>query len=208
VLRPGQNSSKRGYYQMTTPRTFFRDKHGIPYRESDIQEAIRALERAKIRLRPDGAWIQGEWAIDSDGNALLPWQDGAVAYSAPAALRADIAPNAYLTDPLWIAGAAIIETLMAQGYTSSLEEFNDAPNRTKAEVMALFNEAQKLLTTVESREYPREPSVHDKIIALIHQAQEAAWQCYVTQTTVDEKTYRHIKSTLNQAITLLGEMKP
>jgi len=104
---------------MTTPRTFFRNEFNNPYRQADIDEAIKALERAKTRLGPEA-----------------------------------------------------------------------------------------LLATVESREYPREPSVHDKIIALIHQAQEAAWQCHVTQTTVDGKTYRRIKSTIEQAIILLGEMKP
>lgn len=104
------------------------------------------LKRAKRLLETKG-WTQGWYARDKGGNETSPLSDEAVCFCSVGAVeRAAGADYAY-------AYAFAIDKLVAslpRGWTR-VPEYSDAPRRTKAQVLALFDRAIASALKAEAR---------------------------------------------------------
>lgn len=89
------------------------------------------LDRAADLIEPEGAWIQGDWALDAEGNAA--GYHGGVCWCADGAILqvAHSIPGG--PDEAWEAFTDAVGV--------SLIGFNDAPGRTQAEVVAALRAA-------------------------------------------------------------------
>lgn len=97
-----------------------------------------ALRKARELITPEGAWTQKEYARDQDGNGLWPWEEGAVCFCAMGALEKAAGGSEFS-----------VEAHRANKYLNKVNRdftfnWNDAPNRTHAEVLEAFRRAEKL----------------------------------------------------------------
>lgn len=92
------------------------------------------LDQAADLIEPEGAWTQGWFARDRHGHKVPTWSPDAVCWCAIGAiLRAANLPS--------VAGAARSHIFSLVG---PIPDFNDAPERTQAEVVAKLREAAAL----------------------------------------------------------------
>lgn len=86
-------------------------------------------------IEPEGAWTQRAFARDRHGTALTARSYGAVCWCADGAIIHSAGDEAYLHGPCLAAVYRIIpDTLL-------INHWNDAPDRTQAEVVAALREA-------------------------------------------------------------------
>jgi hypothetical protein len=95
-----------------------------------------ALRAARELLTPEGAWIQGSWAVTADGYGVFPTDsDEAVCWCARGAIEQQLS-NYCGSDPSKFLSRAI----GVQG-SGAIADWNDAPERTQAEVLDAFSRA-------------------------------------------------------------------
>jgi hypothetical protein len=90
-------------------------------------EAADVLERAASRLEKPGAWIQGDLAQSSYGNVIGPTAPGARCWCALGSLDAEDSDRG---------GAFQLANWALSARVGSVPTWNDAPERTQAEVVA------------------------------------------------------------------------
>jgi|SRR6476661_4492252 len=103
-----------------------------------MSDVADVLERAAKLIEPEGAWIKGWFAKDDRGRDLEPGDPHAVCWCARGAiLQAEPqAEQLGVYEPLC--------TVLGVIDLYRIEEWNDVPGRTQAEVVAKLREAAKL----------------------------------------------------------------
>ena len=96
------------------------------------------LERAADLIEPEGAWTQGEFALNADGEitGLSEFRGAAVCWCALGAINKASAGDDSLED--------VAELILRNLVVRLVDEWNDAPERTQAEVVAKLREAAAL----------------------------------------------------------------
>lgn len=92
--------------------------------------AVETLRKARELLTPEGAWIQGTAARAADRQQVEPDGSNAVCWCSMGALSAS---------GDWVRARTLL--LRSIGGSRSLVDWNDAPERTHAEVLAAFDRA-------------------------------------------------------------------
>ena len=97
-------------------------------------DSVRAILLAATDLldRP-GAWTQHELARDADGDVTGPSKDNAVSWCTIGAIM-----RVARTDERADARARLAKTLERAGHDSDITCWNDAPERTQTEVVAML----------------------------------------------------------------------
>jgi len=125
---------------------------------SDNELLHCALTEARAKVAR--GWTQGTWARDAVGERAPERGNAAVCWCIVGALNA-VADDREGHHLFWVAGLlepardALYEALEDLGgydFGTALVEFNDAPGRTQAEVLALFDLA---IAAVEARLAPK-----------------------------------------------------
>lgn len=95
------------------------------------------LDRAADLIEPEGAWTQGALVRDRQGNALRVSDKGRSCYCMAGALVAAGGP--------WSAAWSFLDNILPEQRDSNrTAAFNDAPERTQAEVVEKLREAASL----------------------------------------------------------------
>lgn len=102
---------------------------------------VEALILAKEKIAAPGAWTQGYYAKDADGNDVRGNEKGAVCFCAYGAVEAATGTQHGCTKDTAF-GVLREASLEATGF--SPVSYNDKPGRTLAEVLAVFDAAIKL----------------------------------------------------------------
>jgi hypothetical protein len=104
------------------------------------------LNRAADLLEKPGAWTQGWFARDAIGNKTPVDSRSATCFCVMGALQR--AANATHSDDVIIAAREILiaNGARAKGPLGRIANWNDAPERTQAEVVAKLREAARLST--------------------------------------------------------------
>ncbi len=97
------------------------------------EQVRKVLLRAAEILEPEGAWGQRAYALDATGERTLWGWDNAVCWCAVGAVS-----RAGLDTGLDIAGPL---RALSDSLGENIYYFNDAPERTKAEVIAALRKA-------------------------------------------------------------------
>lgn len=92
------------------------------------------LSRAADLIEPEGKWTQGDYARDAGGEGRWPSSNDATCWCAIGAIRRCAPDSPY---------RALAYFAMAAG-GSACVDFNDAPHRTQAEVVAALRRASEL----------------------------------------------------------------
>lgn len=105
--------------------------------EIEIAAAKEVLRKAVVLLRPPEAWTQGRAARDASLQSVAPESPDAVCWCALGAVQA-ISPGSgeatrLRTRAYWLLGGVI--------GSRALVNWNDAPERTHAEVIQAFEKA-------------------------------------------------------------------
>lgn len=96
---------------------------------------VEQLTAARVLLTPDGAWTTGAFARDSSGLTISPHHDRARCWCISGALKRTSGSSFAPYEGV----AAAVRSVLPTGNWAS--EFNDAPGRTQAEVLALLDTA-------------------------------------------------------------------
>lgn len=108
-----------------------------PHRPSPAT-AIDILSAARELIAKDGVWTQGAYARDVNGDEVSESSTAAVCFCSVGALhRAGGRHQAGTLRTIKEAVNMLSEGLLSDGL--HLENWNDEPNRTQAEVVALFD---------------------------------------------------------------------
>jgi len=91
------------------------------------------LTRAADLIEPEGAWLQGEMAEDADGFEVSAGEPTAVCWCIAGAIRRVSSANPGLY--------GLARNLLLDHIGESLVTWNDAPERTQAEVVAALRAA-------------------------------------------------------------------
>lgn len=94
------------------------------------------LFKAADLIEPEGAWTQGPWAADAEGNEVRPRDEAACAFCASGALER--IAGGYWDHPLYRAARDVVDPLTPE---DSLVCFNERTSRTQPEVVAKLREA-------------------------------------------------------------------
>ena len=101
------------------------------------------LERAADLIEPEGRWTRGAYASDQHNDSVDTLHPDAKCFCAMGAVyRAAGASSHHKTGPLDLVRAVRTHLIYATGTT--MVSFNDAPERTQAEVVAKLREAAAL----------------------------------------------------------------
>lgn len=94
------------------------------------------LRKAARRLSKEGTWTQGAYALDANGDSIDPGMPNAVCWRVGGAIirEADSGSSEW----------AALEALANYLGVSNLTAWNDAPERTQAEVVQALNAAADL----------------------------------------------------------------
>lgn len=113
--------------------------------------ALDYLDR--VRWVVDRGWIQGRFAISRRDQPVAAWSEAAVAWCLSGAMHrvAHQSPDVSPADR-GIAAWALLRSMSTpeKRYCTSITTWNDAPNRTKSEVLAAIDSAVKLLESEDS----------------------------------------------------------
>lgn len=95
------------------------------------------LREARALIEPEGAWVQGSYAYTASKRALITGsQEGAVCWCAVGAID-----KSCQGEPrLWRKAA----DFLGDAVGCAIPKWNDAPERTHAEVLAAFDKAIEL----------------------------------------------------------------
>lgn len=94
-------------------------------------EIARVLREArKLIERPEG-WVKGRDALDRDGNSVYAYSRDACAFCAVGAIMRSC-------DARW---GRVVSAVKSANGIDALWSWNDAPERTHAEVLAAFDRA-------------------------------------------------------------------
>lgn len=105
---------------------------------SAVENVADVLDAAADLLEPKGAWTQGAFARNADGDFT-----GLSEFRGPAVCWCIMGATEKVTDDPRLAGEADrYVARLVPGF--SIEDFNDAPERTQAEVVAKLREAAAL----------------------------------------------------------------
>lgn len=96
------------------------------------------LQKARDLIAEPGAWTQGEWARNADGDRVYLRAESAVRFCADGALRAISERGRFA------ANGFLRRVLPGAPFYPNTIEFNDAKGRTQAEVVDAFNRAIEL----------------------------------------------------------------
>lgn len=99
---------------------------------------IDILKGAKALLVTKG-WTQGDMARDAEGDPVHIWSEAASCFCAYGALRA-ATPGGVGASYAQMDAASALEATIGDEWPDFIE-FNDAPVRTKDEIVAKFDEA-------------------------------------------------------------------
>lgn len=97
--------------------------------------AADVLERAADKLTPDGAWTQGDWAKNAEGESVEPTSPDATCWCVRGALAAASGDEYGIYGP----ASEYVERLVQLPV-----HWNDTPGRTQSEVVAKLREAAAL----------------------------------------------------------------
>jgi hypothetical protein len=93
------------------------------------------LDKAADLIEPEGAWTQFVFARDKDGKRVGARHESATCWCASGAIiRAGGGPDTWSAVRAWAALLSVIGNLI-------IPNWNDAPERTQAEVVAKLREA-------------------------------------------------------------------
>ncbi len=105
-----------------------------------VSYVARDLEKAKALIDTPHKWTQGTYAQDSEGWSVTVSSADAVCYCAHGAIAAVGGLGSERTDAMADAVAEVLELPGKHEY-NRLPPWNDAPERTHAEVMEAFDKA-------------------------------------------------------------------
>lgn len=105
---------------------------------SDAETTRRVLLRAAEILEPEGAWCQQYYAKDAHGNDCMGWDHQAVCWCGVGAIEK---AHDELRGQADVMEAAILAVGRVVGLSSWASDWNDAPERTQAEVVQALKQA-------------------------------------------------------------------
>lgn len=105
-----------------------------------VNEAAEALRRARGYIGTPERWTQRFFARDKHGNFTYPYKDDAVCFCALGAVNVENLPKG-VTNAMHGALYAVLAKLEVD----SIAEYNDDPERTHKEILALFDAAIEIL---------------------------------------------------------------
>lgn len=104
---------------------------------SAVENVADVLDAAADLLEKPGAWIKGDLALDASGEAVDPSDSNASCWCVMGATER-------VSDASWARRARNAFRAVIGGWNKSIPEWNDAPGRTQAEVVAKLREAAAL----------------------------------------------------------------
>lgn len=99
----------------------------------------QVLSEAADLLEKPGAWTQGMFSVNAEGDPVLPFWTEAQCFCAVGAVAKVLVMNGTSAEN-WLDTSSGFHGLLA----NSLEDFNDTEGRTQAEVVAKLREAAAL----------------------------------------------------------------
>lgn len=99
------------------------------------------LVEARRILTPDGAWTQGVLARDATGAEVGYDDDTATCWCVDGAVTLAADEGDGRNDPSWSAAWEALKEVAPGDWNVALIDWNDAPGRTQAEVLALLDRA-------------------------------------------------------------------
>lgn len=116
---------------------------------SDLKPS-EVLSMAADLIEPRGAWTQGYYARDEGGEQVEAEEPKAICWCAIGAMAHAIGREIATFDPVSRAEGYLIDAI---GYHSIIT-WNDAPERTQADVVTAFRKAAELAREDEAAEGP------------------------------------------------------
>lgn len=106
-------------------------------------ETVSKLKSARDLISQKGAWIQGTFARDKNGFDCEGIDPTAVCFCAMGAIDRAVGETNSFFNFAW----PLYRALDNAGFHNGISEWNDAPERTQEEVVALFDKAIEIAET-------------------------------------------------------------